>query len=132
MGYALPAAIACKLASPERLVVAICGDGGFYMSLHELSTAVQEGAPVLVCIFNDGALGTIRHHQQRLYAGRFISVDFENPDFAALAETFGCCGLNAEKPSQLGSGLKEALRAVKDGQPAVVNIHIDGEERLPP
>ncbi len=132
MGYALPAAIACKLASPERSVVAICGDGGFYMSLHELSTAVQEGAPVLVCIFNDGALGTIKHHQRRLYGGRFISVDLENPDFAALAETFGCCGLDVEKPSQLGPSLKEASRAVRGGQPAVVNIHIDGEEPLPP
>ncbi len=132
MGYALPAATACKLASPERSVVAICGDGGFYMSLHELSTAVQEGAPVFVCIFNDGALGTIKHHQQRLYGGRFISVDLENPDFAALAEAFGCCGLDVETPSQLRSSLEEGSRAVRDGQPAVVNIHIDGEEPLPP
>ena len=132
MGYALPAAIACKLASPERSIVAICGDGGFYMSLHELSTAVQESAPVFVCIFNDGALGTIKHHQRRQYGGRFISVDLENPDFAALAEAFGCCGLDVEKPSQLRSSLEEGSRAVRDGQPAVVNIHIDGEEPLPP
>ena len=48
MGYALPAAIACKLASPSRTIVAICGDGGFYMSLHELSTSIQEDAPVTV------------------------------------------------------------------------------------
>ena len=132
MGYALPAAIACKLASPERSVVAICGDGGFYMSLHELSTAVQESAPVFVCIFNDGALGTIKHHQRRLYGGRFISVDLENPDFAALAEAFGCRGLDVERPGQLRSSLEEGSRAVRHGQLAVVNIHIDSEEPLPP
>ena len=132
MGYALPAAIACKLASPERTVVAICGDGGFYMSLHELSTAVQEGAPILVCIFNDMALGTIKHLQRRLYEGRFISVDLENPEFAAVAEAFECCGLDVEKPNQLRSSLNEGLRTVRDGQPAVINIHIDGEEPLPP
>jgi len=132
MGYALPAAIACKLARPEKLVAGICGDGGFSMSLHELSTAVQENAPVIVCVFNDKALGTIKHHQQSVYGGRFISVDLANPDFAAVAESFGCRGLEAEKPSQLRSALEEGLRSVKSGQPAVIDIHIDGAEQLPP
>ncbi len=132
MGYALPAAIACKLTSPERLVVALCGDGGFYMSLHELATAVQEDAPVLVCIFNDMALGTIKHHQEKLYGERFISVDLLNPDFAAIAEAFGCSGFDAERPDQLRSSLEEGQKAVKDGRPAVINIRIDGKEHLPP
>ncbi|MFQ6095225.1 MAG: thiamine pyrophosphate-binding protein [Candidatus Bathyarchaeia archaeon] len=132
MGYALPAAIACKLAKPERPVVAICGDGGFYMSLHELATAVQEDAPVIVCIFNDEALGTIKHHQRNFYGGRLISVELENPDFARVAEAFGCRGLEARRPSQLQSALEEASRAAKSGQPAVLDIRIDGEEPLPP
>ncbi len=132
MGYALPAAIACKLASPKRLVTAICGDGGFYMSLHELATAVQERASVLVCILDDKALGTIKHHQRSFYSGRFISVDFRNPNFVKVAEAFGCCGLEAEKPSQVESAIEEGLRAVKGGQPAVIDFHIDGQEPLPP
>jgi len=132
MGYALPAAIACNLARPEKFIVALCGDGGFYMSLHELSTAVQENTPILICVFNDKALGTIKHHQQSRYGGRFISVDLANPNFAAVAEAFGCCGLEAENPSQLRSALEEGLKAVKGGQPAVIDIHIDGEEPLPP
>ncbi len=132
MGYALPAAIACNLARPEKLIVAICGDGGFHMSLHELSTAVQENAPVLVCVFNDEALGTIKHHQLSRYGGRLISVDLVNPNFAAVAEAFGCRGLDAENPSQLRSSLEDGLRAVKSGQPAVIDVHIDGREPLPP
>jgi len=132
MGYALPAAIACKLTSPERLVVALCGDGGFYMSLHELATAVQEDAPILVCIFNDMALGTIKHHQQKLYGERFISVDLLNPDFAAVAEAFGCSGFDVERPDQLRSSLEGGQKAVRDGRPAVINIRIDGKEQLPP
>lgn len=132
MGYALPAAIACKLASPNRLVVAICGDGGFYMNLHELSTAVQENAPVLICVFNDNALGTVKHRQRIFYGERFISVDLANPDFASIAEAFGCFGLDVEKPSQLKSALDEGVKAVKSGQPAVINVHVDGEEPLPP
>ena len=101
MGYAIPAAIACRLAigENERNVVAICGDGGFYMSMHEISTSVQEGAPILICVFNDGALGTIKHSQRDLYGGRFISVNLKNPSFARIAEAFGCYGLSVEKTS---------------------------------
>jgi len=132
MGYALPAAIACKLSRPERTVVAVCGDGGFYMSLNELSTALQEGAPIIVCIFNDGALGTIKHRQRSFYGERFVSVDLVNPSFASVAEAFGCGGLDVEMPSQLRSSLEEGFRFVKNGKPAVIDIHIDGEEPLPP
>jgi len=132
MGYALPAAIACKLASPSRTVVALCGDGGFYMSLHELSTSVQENVPVIVCILNDMALGTIKHRQRDSYGGRFISVDFKNPDFASIAEAFGCIGLEAKNIGQLRSALKEGIQESKRGETVVINIYIDGDEPLPP
>ena len=132
MGYALPAAIACKLADPSRTVAALCGDGGFYMSLHELSTSIQENVPVIVCILNDAALGTIKHHQQVSYGGRFISVDFKNPDFASVAEAFGCTGLEAKTLTQLRSSLKEGIRESKKGDTVVINIYIDGDEPLPP
>jgi len=132
MGYALPAAIACKLASPSRTVVALCGDGGFYMSLHELSTSIQEEAPIIVCILNDMALGTIKHRQRVSYGGRFISVDFKNPDFASVAEAFGCTGLEAKTLDQLRSSLKEGVQESKKGETVVINIYIDGDEPLPP
>ena len=132
MGYALPAAIACKLADPSRTVVALCGDGGFYMSLHELSTSVQENVPVIVCILNDMALGTIKHHQRASYGERFISVDFKNPDFASVAEAFGCVGLEAKTLGQLRSALKEGIQEFERGETVVINIYIDGDEPLPP
>lgn len=132
MGYAIPAAIACKLADPTRTVVAICGDGGFYMSMHELSTSIQEEAAVIVCIFNDMALGTIRHRQRDLYGGRFISVELKNPDFASVADSMGCVGLEARTPMQLRSALKEAIRESLRGNTSVINIYIDGDEPLPP
>ncbi|MBS7654246.1 thiamine pyrophosphate-binding protein [Candidatus Bathyarchaeota archaeon] len=134
MGYALPAAIACKLAisKEDRYVVAICGDGGFYMSMHELSTAVQEETPVLVCVFNDGALGTIKHHQKSIYDGRLISVSLKNPSFADIAEAFGCVGVSVDKPQQLRLALEDGLRSIRKGETVVLDIKIDGEERLPP
>jgi acetolactate synthase-1/2/3 large subunit len=134
MGYALPAAIACRLAisGEDRRVVAICGDGGFYMSMHELSTAVQEGTPVLICIFNDGALGTIKHHQESIYGGRLISVSLKNPSFADIAEAFGCVGISVDKPQQFKPALEDGLRNVRKGETVVLDIKIDGEEKLPP
>jgi acetolactate synthase-1/2/3 large subunit len=132
MGYALPAALSCKLIKPERIVVAICGDGGFYMSLHELSTAIQEDIPVIVCVFNDGALGTIKHRQMLNYSGRYISVDLVNPSFARIAEAFGCYGLEVKTPTQLRSALEEGLKANRAGEAVVLDVRIDGSELLPP
>ncbi|MEM2740349.1 MAG: thiamine pyrophosphate-binding protein [Candidatus Bathyarchaeia archaeon] len=132
MGYALPAALSCKLMKPERIVAAICGDGGFYMSLHELATSIQEDIPVIVCIFNDGALGTIKHRQMIAYGGRFISVDLVNPSFARIAEAFGCYGLEVETPIQLREALEEGLKANRAGETVVLDIRVDGLEPLPP
>ncbi len=130
MGYALPAAISCKIADINRQVVAICGDGGFYMSLHELSTSMQEGAPVIVCVFNDGALGTIKHLQISRFGGRLISVNLENPSFARIADAFKCYGLEVEKAGQIRTALQEGAKSVKNGVTAVIDIHIDGTEVL--
>ncbi len=101
------------------------------MSMHELSTALQEEAPIMVCIFNDGALGTIKHHQRSRYGGRLISVELENPDFASVAEAMGCHGVTVDEPDQLSQALREGVRMVMNGQPVVVDIHIDGDEPLP-
>ena len=103
-----------------------------YMSLHELSTSIQEDVPVIVCILNDGALGTIKHHQRASYGGRFISVNLKNPDFASIAEAFGCVGLEVKTIVQLRSALKEAVREVRKGETVVINIYVDGDEPLPP
>ena len=61
MGYAVPAAMAARLADPDRPVVAVCGDGGFAMSIHALMTAIQEDLPIAVLVFNNGALGWVLH-----------------------------------------------------------------------
>jgi len=134
MGYAIPAAIACRLAlgGRDRDVVAICGDGGFYMSMHEISTAIQEEAPILVCIFNDEALGTIRHQQRNSYGGRFISVDLKNPNFADVAEALGCRGIRVERPEHLRPALIEGLKTIKMGETVILDVKIDGDEPLPP
>ncbi|HET8692664.1 MAG TPA: thiamine pyrophosphate-binding protein, partial [Steroidobacteraceae bacterium] len=70
MGYGFPAAVAAKLAHPERPVLAVCGDGDFLMNGQELATAVQYGAAFVALVVNNGLYGTIRMHQEREYPGR--------------------------------------------------------------
>ena len=72
MGYGTPAAVAAKLAAPERMVIAFAGDGCFLMNAQELATAVQYGANVICIVVNNGMYGTIRMHQERSYPGRVV------------------------------------------------------------
>jgi acetolactate synthase-1/2/3 large subunit len=92
MGYGVPAAVAAKLAAPERTVVAFAGDGCFQMTGQELGTAVQTGAAIVVIVVNNQALGTIRMHQERQYPERVVGTDLRNPDFVALARAYGAHG----------------------------------------
>ena len=79
MGYGLPAAIAAKLAHPERTVVALAGDGCLLMTAQELATAVQYGLPIVIIVANNGMYGTIRMHQERHYPGRVVGTTLVNP-----------------------------------------------------
>ena len=92
MGYGLPAAIAAKLAQPDRPVVCFAGDGCFLMTGQELATAVQYGLPVVVIVVDNGMYGTIRMHQEREHPERVFGTDLKNPDFAAYARAFGAWG----------------------------------------
>ncbi len=124
MGYGLTSAIAAKIAHPGRVVVGTCGDGGFMMSVQELATAVQYGVNIVQIVFNNNALGTIRMHQEKDFPGRKVGTDLNNPDFAALAESFGARGFRAEKPEQFLPALKAALAA---DRPAVIEVVTDLE-----
>ncbi|GAA0281155.1 thiamine pyrophosphate-binding protein [Alteraurantiacibacter aestuarii] len=109
MGYGIPAAVAASLRFPDRCVVAAAGDGDFMMNAQELATAVQYGADLLVILFDNSAYGTIRMHQEREYPGRVASTDLANPDFAAMASSFGGWGARVETTEQFRQALAEAI-----------------------
>jgi acetolactate synthase-1/2/3 large subunit len=123
MGYGLPAAIACKLAQPERVVIAFAGDGCFMMNGQELATAVQYRANVLTIVLNNGRLGTIRMHQERRFPGRVIGTDLVNPDFVAYAQAFGAHAERVERTAEFAPVLDRALAA---GRPALIELRIPG------
>lgn len=122
MGYAIPAALAAKLAEPKRPVVAWVGDGGFLMSGHELATAAMYRLPIVVCCVNNAGYGTIRMHQARAYPGRYPATALVNPDFAAYARLFGGHGEVVERTEQFLPALD---RALKSGLPAVLELRVD-------
>jgi acetolactate synthase I/II/III large subunit len=105
MGYAVRAAMGAKLACPDRPVIAVCGDGAFSMNLHSMMTAVQEGLPIAVVVFNNASLGWVLHAMgDKAVAGEFADVDF-----AAIARTVGCEGIRVTSAAQLRDAFKAAL-----------------------
>lgn len=128
MGYGLPAAIAAKLLDPERVVVCIAGDGDFMMSLPELATAVQHKAGVLVLVVDNGMYGTIRMHQERHYPTRVNGTDLRNPDFVALAHSFGCHAERIDRTEEAGAAID---RALSSGRVAVLHLPVDPEAITP-
>ena len=128
MGYGVPAAIAAKLRYPEREVVAFAGDGCFLMYPQELATALQHHANLTIIVVNNGLYGTIRMHQERRYPGRPIATDIVNPDFVALARSFGAY---AERVSSTDQFAEAYRRAASSGRPAVLELIVDPAQSTP-
>lgn len=126
MGYAVPAAIAAKLAAPEKTVVCVSGDGDFLMSGHELATAAQLGTAVVFLVFNNGQYGTIRSQQERRFPGRPVASALTNPDFAALAQAYGFHGATVTSTAAFLPALRTALDAVRARRlPALLELRAD-------
>jgi acetolactate synthase-1/2/3 large subunit len=128
MGYGLPAAIAAKLAHPERAVVALAGDGCMLMTAQELATAVQYGLAIVLIVANNAMYGTIRMHQERNYPGRVVGTSLVNPDFAALARSFGAAGATVLRTEEFGPVLRRALQAPI---PTVIELKLEREAISP-
>lgn len=120
MGYAIPAALASKLVHPERPAVAVCGDGGFAIGMNGLMTAIEEQINVVVVVFNNSALGWVRHGQ----GDRPIASEFHHFDHAAIARAMGCEGIRVEHSRDLAPALE---RAIAIDSPVVVDVVTSGE-----
>ncbi|HLJ60510.1 MAG TPA: thiamine pyrophosphate-binding protein [bacterium] len=124
MGYGIPAAIAAKLQFPARPVMALIGDGGFLMMLHNLTLLAQHKLPIVIICFVDDSLSLIRVGQKRRGFAPH-GVDFAAPDFAAIAEGFGVSGTRVTSVDHLARALEEAILA---DRPAVLSVGIDAHE----
>jgi acetolactate synthase I/II/III large subunit len=131
MGYGLPAAIGAKAARPDATVVCVDGDGCFQMTCQELATAALERLPVVAVVLNNGWLGMVRQWQEMFYDERFAQTHLTHavPDYAQLAEAYGCAGFTVETEDDLDAALTAAFSA---GRTAVVDVRCDPEEKCFP
>ena len=128
MGYGVPAAVAAKVAFPDRTVVCFAGDGDFQMNCQELGTAMQAGAQPIILILNNGIYGTIRAHQERNYPARVSGTTLANPDFTGLAKAYGFHAERVERTEDFPAAFARA-RASRSG--AVLDLNISPEALTP-
>lgn len=126
MAFALPGAIAARLAWPDRRVLAAVGDGAFLMHSQEIETAVREGIPLVVLIWEDNAYGLIEWKMD-LELGGSSHVTFANPDFVRYAESFGAAGYRITTADEL---LPTLRRALDDDGVSVITCPVDYGENM--
>jgi acetolactate synthase I/II/III large subunit len=124
MGYGFPAAVGAKILHPDRIVVCVAGDGDFLMTGQELATVAQHKVGVIVLIVNNGMYGTIRTHQERHFPGRVIATDLVNPDFAALARSYGIAGETVTRTADFAPAFE---RARASGGAALIELKVAPE-----
>ena len=132
MGYALPAALGAKMAFPEKLVLALDGDGCFQMTCQELITATTENIPIKIAVFNNGNHGMVRQWQKLFYNNRFSATELTHhtPDYTKLAESMGAAAYRITKPNEIEGNFKEAL-SIND-KPVLIEFVVDPDEMVFP
>jgi acetolactate synthase-1/2/3 large subunit len=113
MGFAIPAALAAKLVHPDRTVAAVCGDGGFAMTMNGLMSALEHKIPIIVVVFNNHALGWVYH------GGGPFAAEFNDFDHAAIARAMGCHGVRVTDPADLAGAIDAAAKA---DRPTVIDV----------
>ena len=136
MGFGVSGILGAKLAAPHRACVAIVGDGGFTMTPHVLATAVEYDIPAVWVVWNNFSWAAIRDIQIGMFGGREIGTGFYagpdrapyNPDFAAMARSYGVEGITVKHSDQLADALKHAVAL---GKPCLLDVHVDDKVKPP-
>jgi acetolactate synthase-1/2/3 large subunit len=136
MGFGVSGILGAKLAAPDRPCLSICGDGGFTMTPHVLATAVEYDIPAVWLVWNNFAWAAIRDIQYGMFGGRELGTGFYagsqaqpyNPDFAAMARSYGVEGITVKHSDQLGDALRHALAL---GKPCLLDVHVDDKVKPP-
>jgi acetolactate synthase I/II/III large subunit len=129
LGAGFPTALGAKVAHPDKLVIAITGDGGFMFGVQELATAVQFNIGVVTLVFNNNAYGNVRRDQRERFDGRVVASDLVNPDFVKLAESFGVAAARVSSPETFRPALEKALAA---GGPCLIAIEVPKDSEVSP
>ena len=129
MGFGAPAALGAKIARPDRVVVALVGDGGFGQNPAMLATAFEQDVAVVWVIMNNMAFGTIAGLEKAHYGTTYGTVFEKNgkpysPDYAAIAKAYGIDGVKIQKAAEFRPALEQAI---KSGKPCVIDVVMQNE-----
>ncbi|MBI2908596.1 MAG: biosynthetic-type acetolactate synthase large subunit [Chloroflexi bacterium] len=129
MGFELPAALGAKIGCPHETVWAICGDGGFQMTIQELATIVQEKAAVKLAILNNGFLGMVRQWQELFYKRNYVGTPLYNPDFVKVADAYGIAAMRVTDKAQVEAAVRTAM---DHPGPFIIDFVVEPEENVYP
>ncbi|MEO0328324.1 MAG: thiamine pyrophosphate-binding protein [Pseudomonadota bacterium] len=122
VGFSFACGLGIKCAMPDRPVVSLMGDGGFGMTISELSTAVDHNINTVTIVMNNKCWGAEKAYQRDFFQGRYIGADVSSPPFDKAAELYGAKGIKVEKLSDLGAAVETALACER---PAIVDVSVD-------
>lgn len=129
MGFCLPASMGAKLGSPDRLTIAIVGDGGIQMTIQELGTIVAEKIPVKIILLNNGYLGMVRQWQEMFFEKRYSHVEMNNPDFGLIAQGYG---MKYSKVTDSNLLLSEVRTMLSNNEPYLLEVNVLQEDNVFP
>ena len=122
VGFSFACGLGVKVARPDKTVVSLMGDGGFGMTVSELSTAVNYGINTITIVMNNQSWGAEKAYQKDFFGKRYIGADISSPPFDKVAHLYGAKGFKVERSSEIGEAVKAALKCNK---PAIIDVAID-------
>ena len=122
VGFSFACGLGVKLAKPKKTVVSLMGDGGFGMTISELSTAVEYGINTITIVMNNKSWGAEKAYQKDFFGKRYLGADISSPPFNKVAELYGAIGFKVRKLSEINKVIKKALKINK---PIVIDVDVD-------
>ena len=122
VGFSFACGLGVKVAQPNKTVVSLMGDGGFGMTISELSTAVDYGINTITIVMNNKSWGAEKAYQKDFFGKRYIGADISSPPFNKVAELYGAKGFKVDKISEVNEAVKAAIDCKK---PAVIDVAVD-------
>jgi thiamine pyrophosphate-dependent acetolactate synthase large subunit-like protein len=122
VGFSFACGLGVKVAKPKRTVVSLMGDGGFGMTISELSTAVEHKINTITIVMNNKSWGAEKAYQKDFFGKRYLGADISSPPFSKVAELYGAKGYKVRKLSEINDAVKSALKVNK---PVVIDVDVD-------
>ena len=122
VGFSFACGLGVKIAKPKKTVVSLMGDGGFGMTISELSTAVEYGINTTTIVMNNQSWGAEKAYQKDFFGKRYLGADITSPSFDKVAELYGAKGFKVKKITEINEAVRAAIKCNK---PAVVDIDVD-------